>query len=234
MAKVCHIHPQQLQPLSLSICSNLNEHEWPSMDDDWTSECEEDIEHLQWEADLDEQYQIHVASAMSIISSCRENDRLTNPDKRKHAPAELLPYLYLGDGEDAMDVAMLQQLGVSAVVNCAASSTLTSQAHYPAHFSYLAFDAMDQPEYDLLGQHLEAFWNFVEEARQSNRVVFVHCQAGVNRSATLCLAYLMLSQRMALLPAVKHCARRRPCILRNEGFIEQLVVFAAEHDLLES
>jgi protein-tyrosine phosphatase len=125
------------------------------------------------------------------------------------------------------------------------------QANYPPHFAYLAFDALDQPEYDLLGQHFDAFSQFLEEARRANRVVrklasrlrnstssfitgqvFVHCQAGVNRSATLCVAYLMLLQQVSLVQAVEHCARLRPCILRNEGFIEQLVVFASTHDCL--
>eukprot|EP00045_Choanoeca_perplexa_P001739 m.21399 g.21399 ORF g.21399 m.21399 type:complete len:238 (+) comp11137_c0_seq1:227-940(+) len=233
-AKVCRLTPLGLPPLSLQECQTSDaDGYWSCMDDDYPSEFEDSmVEEVQWQAELDEEYQIHVASALSVLSNCREQDRLQNPDKRKFSAAQLLPHVILGDGEDAMDLDMLTRLGVSAVVNCAASSTLTGQTNYPPHFAYLAFDALDQPEYDLLGQHFDAFSQFLEEARRQNRVVFVHCQAGVNRSASLCVAYLMLLQHIPLVQAIEHCARLRPCILRNEGFIEQLVVFASAHDAL--
>jgi hypothetical protein len=61
------------------------------MDEDYPSEFEDDVvEDVQWQAELDEEYQIHVASALSVLSNCRQQDRLQNPDKRRFSAAQLV------------------------------------------------------------------------------------------------------------------------------------------------
>ena len=37
--------------------------------------------------------------------------------------------------------------------------------------------------------------------------LFVHCEAGVNRSGALCLAYHLSSSQMGLVKSAKHCHR---------------------------
>lgn len=51
----------------------------------------------------------------------------------------------------------------------------------------------------------------------------VHCVAGVSRSATICIAYLMKYQRMPLEQAYFHCKKRRPVVHPNCGFWRQLI-----------
>ncbi|KAK3097742.1 hypothetical protein FSP39_012707 [Pinctada imbricata] len=51
----------------------------------------------------------------------------------------------------------------------------------------------------------------------------VHCIAGVSRSATICMVYLMKYQRMTLEQAYHHVKKRRPVIRPNVGFWRQLV-----------
>ena len=46
------------------------------------------------------------------------------------------------------------------------------------------------PGYNL-SQHFEDTWTFLEEARGQGAKVLVHCVAGVSRSATVVIAYLM-------------------------------------------
>lgn len=220
-AKIC-----QLSPLGLSFQHFDCNDEW------FYSETESDFEefhdHIQWQASMDEAYQLHVASVLSILSNLRPASAPTAT-----APSHLLPHLYLGDGQHAMDQQLLANEGIDCIVNCATSSTLTSESFYPPSFSFHGLDALDQPDYDILSSHFDDFFNFVEHCRQQNRSVLVHCQAGINRSAVLCVAYYMIATQTPLLQAVEQVARLRPVILTNEGFIEQLVVFASDHDLLE-
>lgn len=68
-----------------------------------------------------------------------------------------------------------------------------------------------------------------EEAHQSGRGVLVHCQAGVSRSATIVIAYLMKHTLMTMTDAYKYVRGRRPVVSPNLNFMGQLLEF--ERDL---
>ena len=53
--------------------------------------------------------------------------------------------------------------------------------------------------------------------------VLVHCVAGVSRSATIVIAYLMKIRRMDLKSAFNYCYNLRPVIRPNNGFMVQLI-----------
>ena len=56
----------------------------------------------------------------------------------------------------------------------------------------------------------------------------VHCIAGVSRSASLCMAYLMRYQQMSLASAFEHVKICRPVVRPNKGFLRQLVQWETE------
>jgi len=60
--------------------------------------------------------------------------------------------------------------------------------------------------------------------------VFVHCQAGVSRSASICMAYLIKYCKMSVdqAYAVVYCVR--PIIWPNVGFVHQLNLFALQNN----
>merc|ERR1712048_581400 len=60
------------------------------------------------------------------------------------------------------------------------------------------------------------------------RCVLVHCFAGMNRSATVCAAWIVRSQRCPLDAAVKHIVTRRGYVLGNIGFVCGLVQMTRE------
>ncbi|CAM9461390.1 unnamed protein product [Lampetra planeri] len=65
------------------------------------------------------------------------------------------------------------------------------------------------------------------ERRRGGRVL-VFCQAGVSRSATICLAYLMWRSRMRLEEAFAFLKGRRSVVSPNLGFMGQLLQFEAQ------
>ena len=69
---------------------------------------------------------------------------------------------------------------------------------------------------------------FSDETKYSKGKVLVHCQAGISRSATLCLAYLITSHKVSLSDAFQYVKRRRNVISPNFNFMGQLLKLEAE------
>lgn len=55
--------------------------------------------------------------------------------------------------------------------------------------------------------------------------MFVHCRAGVSRSATVCIAYIMKQMEYDLTNAYDFVKTKRPCISPNLHFMGQLLEF---------
>lgn len=94
---------------------------------------------------------------------------------------------------------------------------------------YRRFDGIDYHHVTIeddanadLFAHLDECSDFIHK---HNGPVFVHCQAGVSRSASICMAYLIKYCCMTVDQAfaVVYCAR--PIIWPNNGFVRQLKHF---------
>ncbi|KPJ11665.1 Dual specificity protein phosphatase 14 [Papilio machaon] len=83
---------------------------------------------------------------------------------------------------------------------------------------------LDTPNSDM-HPYLERVADLINDVVSRGEVVLVHCVAGVSRSVTLCLAYLVKWQRMTLRDAYHHLKLRRPQIRPNTGFFKQLIKF---------
>ena len=67
-------------------------------------------------------------------------------------------------------------------------------------------------------------FKFIDKARSDGGRVFVHCFAGLSRSATIVIAYLMKDKALTFAAAYDFVNARR-CIQPNEGFRRQLRKF---------
>ena len=65
----------------------------------------------------------------------------------------------------------------------------------------------------------------LDEARERGSGVLVHCHAGVSRSATVTVAYIMKRQGMCLGEAYKFVKELRPVISPNLNFMGQLLKY---------
>merc|ERR1712166_55515 len=148
-------------------------------------------------------------------------------------PARLTEYLLLGSLKHAKDRPSLRSLGVTHVINCAPSTCRrhTGPNYYGDTVKYIEVDADDYTGYPLLEKHMDSVLAVIEEARAAGGRCFVHCFAGVNRSATLCVAHLVHTERWKLLSAVEHVHDLRPIVLSNADFVMQLVQLADRQNL---
>mmetsp|Transcript_53134 Transcript_53134/g.99867 ORF Transcript_53134/g.99867 Transcript_53134/m.99867 type:complete len:119 (+) Transcript_53134:3-359(+) len=109
----------------------------------------------------------------------------------------------------------------------------TPRGGVPEHeLEVLEVDAEDSENYPLIDRHWPTVQKFLLNQRKRERKVLVHCYAGMNRSTTMCVAFLMCYENLMLLEAVSLCARRRGLVLTNTGFVRQLVRLAHKEGTL--
>ena len=75
--------------------------------------------------------------------------------------------------------------------------------------------------------HLSSL-TIAEEVRAKNAVILIHCMAGISRSVTLTIAYLMAHFNMSMQDAYQYVKDKRPAISPNLNFMGQLVEFERE------
>uniref|UniRef100_A0A8D0H913 Dual specificity protein phosphatase n=1 Tax=Sphenodon punctatus TaxID=8508 RepID=A0A8D0H913_SPHPU len=138
-------------------------------------------------------------------------------------PVEILPFLYLGSCYHSSNREVLESLGITAVLNVSSSCP----NHFEGHFRYKSIPVEDNHMAEISVWFQEAI-DFIDSVKNSNGRVLVHCQAGISRSATICLAYLIQSRRVRLEEAFDFVKQRRGVISPNFGFMGQLLQFETE------
>lgn len=137
------------------------------------------------------------------------------------SPNQVVPGIFLGSIEAAYNKHRLRELNVTHVVS------LVEQAPpYPLLFKYLLIDVPDIESTDLLGRFDEAC-QYIDSSLKGGACL-IHCQAGMSRSATITIAWVMKSYRLRFNDAHDFVRERRPIILPNPGFVEQLQKWEAE------
>lgn len=139
-------------------------------------------------------------------------------------PAEIVPLLYLGNERDSSDLTLLQRLGVSKVLNVSRDC----ENHFPDMFEYLNLPVEDRVYADI-SQHFSKALQFIEQSRGQGCSVLVHCRAGISRSATVIMAYLIQYYNKSLEEAFDFIKVKHPYISPNFNFMGQLVQFQKSH-----
>ncbi|XP_048866593.1 dual specificity protein phosphatase 22-B-like isoform X2 [Brienomyrus brachyistius] len=93
--------------------------------------------------------------------------------------------------------------------------------------TYLCIPASDLPSQDLT-QHFKDSIAFIHESRLKGEGCLVHCLAGVSRSVTLVVAYIMTVTGLGWQDALSAVRVARPCAGPNAGFLRQLEEFQSD------
>lgn len=132
----------------------------------------------------------------------------------------IMPNLYLGGIEAAIDSRGLRGQGVEAVVCCNRELEFAT-SNFIQGIEYYRVDVEDMGR-----EPIELFFpeasEFIHTQLLQERSVLVHCTAGVSRSASVLLAYLMEYGGYSLYDAFFLIHRHRPTITPNPGFMERL------------
>ncbi|XP_044135835.1 dual specificity protein phosphatase 4 [Bufo gargarizans] len=158
-----------------------------------------------------------IESAGTGCSSC------ATPLHDQGGPVEILPFLYLGSAYHAARRDMLDALGITALLNVSSDCP----NHFEGHFQYKCIPVEDNHKADISSWFMEAI-EYIDSIKKNHGRVLVHCQAGISRSATICLAYLMMKKRVKLEEAFEFVKQRRSIISPNFSFMGQLLQFESQ------
>ena len=121
----------------------------------------------------------------------------------------------------ATNYQVCEDLGIGNIIN---ASNHFGNKHTDEGVKYLNVNVDDYPSENIV-EHFDRTYKYIEEAPGP---VLVHCAAGVSRSSSIVIAYLMKKYQMNLESALTLTYSRRRVIHPNEGFLEQLVKYETE------
>ena len=118
----------------------------------------------------------------------------------------------MGNIKSASDKQTLKKAGITHILQVAAGIN----PFFPNEFEYKVINVLDNSSQSLL-RHFPAAIAFIKDGIRHGGVL-VHCFAGVSRSATCVIAYLMQERNMSFDNAFSYASKKRPVIFPNMGF----------------
>ncbi|XP_062318701.1 dual specificity protein phosphatase 8 isoform X1 [Osmerus eperlanus] len=145
-------------------------------------------------------------------------------------PTCILPHLYLGSQKDVLNKDLMAQNGITYVLN---ASNTCPKPDFITESHFMRIPVNDNYCEKLL-PWLDKTNQFIDKARVSNCRVIVHCLAGISRSATIAIAYIMKTMGLSSDDAYRFVKDRRPSISPNFNFLGQLLEFEKGLRLLQA
>lgn len=124
--------------------------------------------------------------------------------------------IFVSDLSAAHDFSTLQSAGITHIVNLSGTPN-----RFPNHFVYLQLSIPDSPQAPI-SNFFPTTNRFISKAIKSGGKVLVHCQAGISRSPTIVIAYLMQEYGQSSQSLLRYLQQKRSIVNPNWGFIDQL------------
>ena len=131
--------------------------------------------------------------------------------------AKITDHLFLSAAA-AVNANSLLRNGISTVINL----TVDVPPVKGANVEYIRITVDDVPHANL-GIYFDRLADKIGHVKDRGGRTLVHCVAGVSRSSSICIAYLMKYYRMPLAEAYRYVKAHRAIIRPNVGFFHQLI-----------
>ncbi|KAJ6651576.1 hypothetical protein lerEdw1_020816 [Lerista edwardsae] len=168
-------------------------------------------------------------------NSATDSDSSPLSNNQPSFPVEILPYLYLGCAKDSTNLDILEEFGIKYILNV--TPNLPNLFENAGEFKYKQIPISDHWSQNLsqffpeaisfIGEMLFIVIETVlpDEARGKNCGVLVHCLAGISRSVTVTVAYLMQKLNLSMNAAYDIVKMKKSNISPNFNFMGQLLDF---------
>jgi hypothetical protein len=140
--------------------------------------------------------------------------------------ANAFPRIWIGDG-NRLTKQFMSSFNITHVLNCADDAACPSRIKSTlTPDRYTCLDAVDSLHVNIFKWYPKfktAMDTYLRDP--SCKGVYVHCQAGMNRSAFLAAAYIMRTFGVSFADCIQRIVSQRPCVMTNPAFQSQLIDF---------
>jgi len=151
---------------------------------------------------------------MKQVILTHETDFNDKTEENRHMPIEIFnaadrvhTNIWIGSADCAEDKAFLGSNGINVILNMAAECTY-SNAYRHVRVVRIGIDDAKLTNVGIF----EKAADVIKDAVRNEENILVHCAAGVSRSATAVIAYLMLYKGLGWHEALEVLRESRPCV----------------------
>ena len=136
-------------------------------------------------------------------------------------PTEIIEgQIFLGPHHSSVSDEYFDSANIKQILVCC---THLQQYHNRNNkYRYHRIPIHDSVAEELSPTFLKNACDFIDQGIAQNAATLIHCHAGVSRSASITIAWLMRSKRWTFDQAYDYVKQRRKIICPNSGFIRQL------------
>ncbi|KAL5110272.1 Dual specificity protein phosphatase 1 [Taenia crassiceps] len=136
--------------------------------------------------------------------------------------SEILDFLYLGNERDSGDAQMMEERSITHIIN--ATREQSNFFEGGGKVEYLRVPVDDNDKADLM-PYFRPVIEFIDEAMRAGGRVLVHCKAGVSRSPSLVIAYLVAHSSLTVMEAFTLVNHLRSAVGPSLHFLGQVEQF---------
>lgn len=137
---------------------------------------------------------------------------------------EIIPNLYLGNKLAASDINNLKEHNITHIVNCAEELKYIID-EYDGKFICLHLPICDSGISGSIINYITEAIKFIDNALSNDKKVLVHCSAGISRSVSIVIAYMMYKNNLSFNMVYDHIKSIRPLSRLFTTFREELKSF---------
>lgn len=160
---------------------------------------------------------------------------LKNPMNRRNPDDPIIPKtesmvrenLLIGSGANAQDPAVIKNHGITAIVNCTEDIPNVFENSGVKYMRVSVKDTWKQP----ISNNFASTYAFIDRELKKGGTVMVHCMAGISRSSTIVIAYLMKAESRSFDSVYAEVMGKRKQASPNLDFIGQLLFFERSLDI---
>jgi protein-tyrosine phosphatase len=147
--------------------------------------------------------------------------RLKSRGWQKDPPAKVHPSIFFGCGE-SLTPEFVNNNNITHVINCAFDDDSPSWFRQKNPFNYACIEALDNINSDIRNWFV-VFESILDSylTNSESKVIYIHCQCGINRSGFLTLMYICKKFGYTFENTVKSIIKQRPCALTNPSYYKQ-------------
>ena len=132
-------------------------------------------------------------------------------------------FMYLSGSYIPQNIKWINKNNIKYILNCAYTDVQHNDKSYK-NVKLLQLPINDTSKNkSILNKYIDKCMKFINECSQAKCKIVIHCSAGVSRSATVVLVYLMLYKKWNLYDSFVYLRSKRKYIYPNKGFWELLM-----------